>query len=146
MTEQDSTPAGGLEQAAADNSPAAPAGERPSAGAQRRTDPSEPTPAANQRAGESDVERDGDASGGVGDAEQGSGVSSQNPQPVQATPERHRSSSDPGSSAAAAGEVPVPAVEKTADDTAGATQSASHDRPVTGVHRPSAPNGEVSPT
>ena len=52
MTEQDSTRAGALDEAAADNSPAAPAGERPSSGAFRRTDPAEPTPAANQRAGE----------------------------------------------------------------------------------------------
>src|ERR1700710_2018957 len=137
MTEQDSTRAGALDEAAADNSPAAPAGERPSSGAFRRTDPAEPTPAANQRAGERDV----DASAGVGDSEQGSAVSEQSPDQVQPTPERHRSSSDPGSSAAAAGEVPVPAVELTADDGAGATQSATHDRPVTGVHRPSAPNG-----
>jgi hypothetical protein len=55
MTEQDSTSDSDLADVAAENSPAAPAGERPRSGADRRTDPAEPNPAANQRAGEHDA-------------------------------------------------------------------------------------------
>jgi hypothetical protein len=142
MTEQDRT-SGKLAEAAAENSPAAPAGERPGSGAERRTDPSEQNPAANQRAGEHTVESGSAADGGVRNADD-HGAASQS-SAGQATPERHRDASSPGSSAAAAGEVPVPAVEKSQDDAAGGTESATHDRPVTGVHRPSAPSGEVSP-
>ena len=138
MTEQDKSDAGGLADAAAQNSPQAP-GERPGAGYQRRTDPAEPHPAANQRAGQPDV-RSGD---GVDNAETGGASSSQTAAAPPA--ERRHGSSDAGSSAAAAGEVPVPAVEHSHDDAAGDSDSATHDRPVTGVHRPSAPNGEVAP-
>jgi hypothetical protein len=57
MSEQDSTSDDALADVAAENGPAAPAGERPSAGAERRTDPAESNPAANQRAGEQEVEQ-----------------------------------------------------------------------------------------
>ncbi len=130
-----------LEKPAADNSPAAGSGDRPSAGAHRRTDPAEPNPAANQRAGEAPV----DGSDGVNDAEQGGAASSQ-PSDARAHADRKQGSSDAGSPAAAAGERPVPDVEQSVDDAAGSTHSASHDRAVTGVHRPSAPSGEVSPS
>ncbi|MDX6255902.1 MAG: hypothetical protein QOJ11_2236 [Frankiales bacterium] len=140
MTDQESTAGRGLEQAASDNSPAAPEGERPSGGAQRRTDPAEANPAANQRAGEALVGPSGDV-----DREGTAARSAQSVGPVHAEPRRHRGGSSAGSSAAAAGEVPVPPVEKTQDDAAGGTDSATHDRPVTGVHRPSAPSGEVAP-
>jgi hypothetical protein len=56
MTEQDRTSDNDLADAAADSGPAAPAGERPRSGADRRTDPAEPNPAANQRAGEHRVD------------------------------------------------------------------------------------------
>ncbi|MDX6243542.1 MAG: hypothetical protein QOE76_1265 [Frankiales bacterium] len=143
MTEQDSTNESELADAAVQNSPAAPAGHRPGSGADRRTDPAEPTPAANQRSGERPVEGDRADDGGVGSADD-AGATTQTTTPP-AAPARRRDASAPGSSAAAAGEVPVPAVEKAQDDAAGATDSATHDRPVTGVHRPSAPSGEVSP-
>ncbi|MDX6227693.1 MAG: hypothetical protein QOI76_1083 [Frankiales bacterium] len=116
MTDQESTAGRGLEQAASDNSPA-----------------------ANQRAGEALVGPSGEA-----DREDTAARSAQSVGPVHAEP-RHRGGSSAGSSAAAAGEVPVPPVEKTQDDAAGETDSATHDRPVTGVHRPSAPSGEVAP-
>jgi hypothetical protein len=140
MTDQENTAGNGLEQAASDNSPAAPEGERPSAGAQRRTDPAEPNPAANQRAGETEVAQ----SEGVQKADTAVG-STQSTGPAQAEPQRHRAASSPGSSAAAAGEVPVVPAEKAQDDAAGGTDAATHERPVTGVHRPSAPSGEVAP-
>ena len=57
--------------------------------------------------------------------------------------ERRTGSSDPGSSAAAQGERPQPHVEQT--QTGDAEPGESHERPVTGVHRPSAPSGEVGP-
>jgi hypothetical protein len=56
MSEQGRTSDNDLADVAAENSPAAPAGERPRSGADRRTDPAEPNPAANQRAGEDNVE------------------------------------------------------------------------------------------
>ncbi|MDX6212918.1 MAG: hypothetical protein QOF82_2005 [Frankiales bacterium] len=140
MTDQENTAGSGLEQAASDNNPAAPEGERPSTGAQRRTDPAEPNPAANQRSGETDVAQTGGVREPDADA-----VSTQSTGAAQAEPQRHRADSSAGSSAAAAGEVPVVPVEKTQDDAAGETDAATHERPVTGVHRPSAPSGEVSP-
>jgi hypothetical protein len=142
MTEQDST-SGRLAQSAAENGPSAPAGERPASGAERRTDPSEPNPAANQRADEHTVESGSTAEGGVGNADDREAAAQSGA--GQGTPPRRRDASSPGSSAAAAGEVPVPAVETSQADAAGGTESATHDRPVTGVHRPSAPSGEVSP-
>lgn len=58
-------------------------------------------------------------------------------------PERNTGASGPGSSAAAQGEHPAPAVEQT--QTGSAEPKPTDERPVTGVHRPAAPSGEVAP-
>ena len=58
-------------------------------------------------------------------------------------PERNTGESGPGSSAAAQGEHPAPAVEQT--QTGSAEPRPTDERPITGVHRTAAPNGEVAP-
>lgn len=57
-------------------------------------------------------------------------------------PVRRHGSSDAGSSGAAAGTVPAVAVEQT--QTENPYPAETWKRPVTGVHRPSAPEGEVA--
>jgi hypothetical protein len=149
MSEQSATDQSGLADAASENAPAGAGSERPSAGAERRIDPSEPTPAANQRAGERSVgaEASSEPDDGVNNAEQPAQGTTETQRPINDTgdvPQRRQGSSDAASSAAASGEVPVPAVEashRDADSHAGRTD----ERPVTGVHRPASPSGEVSP-
>jgi hypothetical protein len=149
MSEQSATNQSGLADAASENNPSA-AGERPSAGAERRLDPSEPTPAANQRAGEESVgaETSYEPDDGINNAEQPAGGTSENQQPINETgdvPERRQGANDATSSGAAAGEVPVPQVEQAQHDAAARSGAPTDERPVTGVHRPAAPSGEVSP-
>jgi hypothetical protein len=57
-------------------------------------------------------------------------------------PARRHGDSDPGSSGAAAGSVPAVAAEQTQTDNPYPAETWK--RPVTGVHRPSAPDGEVA--
>jgi hypothetical protein len=56
-------------------------------------------------------------------------------------PARRHGESDPGSSGAAAGSVPAAAAEQTQTDNPYPAETWK--RPVTGVHRPAAPDGEV---
>jgi hypothetical protein len=149
MSEQSATNQSGLADAASENNPSA-AGERPSSGAERRVDPAEPTPAANQRAGERSVgaESSSEPDDGVNNAEQPAQSSTESQQPITATgdvPERRQGADDASSSGAAAGEVPVPQVEQAHHDAAAQAGARTDERPVTGVHRPAAPSGEVSP-
>ena len=58
-------------------------------------------------------------------------------------PSRQHGESDAGSSAAAAGTVPDVVNESTQTDNP--YPASTWERPVTGVHRPAAPEGEVSP-
>jgi hypothetical protein len=149
MSEQSSADQGALAEAASENSPSA-AGERPAAGAERRIDPAEPTPAANQRAGERSVgaENAPEPDKGINNAEQPAQATTEMQQSITETgdtPERRQGADDASSSGAAAGEVPVPVVEQSHRDAAARSGARTDERPVTGVHRPSAPSGEVSP-
>jgi hypothetical protein len=142
MSEQDST-ASGLNDAAAENAPEGADGERPASGAERRVDPAQPTPAANQRSGERRQDAPADVPGRTApDVPAAPGTSETVGAASVAVPVRSHGESDAGSPAAASGEIPARSVEQLQDD---ADRLRTDERPVTGVHRPAAPSGEVSP-